>query len=84
LQAGEPRAAIQSATRCIDICKANSASAFEKFFAYAALALAQRDAGDGKSFEASRQCALALFEQVPADEKRWCESEVDELGGSPT
>jgi tetratricopeptide (TPR) repeat protein len=83
LQAGEPRAAIQSARRCIDICRANSASAFEEFFGYAALALAQRDAGDGKSFEASRQCAQALFEQMPPDEKRWSESAVAELRGSP-
>jgi tetratricopeptide (TPR) repeat protein len=83
LQAGEPRAAIQSAMRCIDICKTNSASVFEEFFGYAALALAQRDTRDGKSFEASRQCAMALFEQVSPDEKRWCESAVAELRGSP-
>lgn len=82
LQAGEPRAAIQSATRCIDVCKANNALAFEEFFGYAVLALAQRDAGDSKAFEASRQCALALFEQVPPDEKQWCKSEVDELGAN--
>ena len=83
LQAGEPRAAIESATRCIHICKANGASAFEEFFGYAALALAQRDTGDGRSFEASRQCALVLSEQVPPDEKRWCESTVAELRSPP-
>src|SRR5271155_463969 len=81
LQAGEPLAAIQSAVRCIDVCKLNSAPSFEQFFGYAALALAQRGAGDTRSFEASRKRALALFEQVPQDEKKWCESEVSELGG---
>lgn len=81
LQAGEPLAAIQSAGRCIDICKLNNAPAFEQFFGYAVLALAQRGAGDDNSFAVSREYALALFEQMPLDEKKWCESEVNELGG---
>ena len=82
LQAGESEAAIQSATRCINLCKANNAPALEEFFGCAVLALAQRGAGDDKAFEASRQRALAVFEAVPADERRWCETEIDELGGS--
>jgi tetratricopeptide (TPR) repeat protein len=81
LQADEPLAAIQSAERCIDICKQNNASAFEQFFGYAVLALAQRRAGNIESFEASRKCALDLFERVPQDEKPPCESEVKELDG---
>jgi hypothetical protein len=79
LQAGEPLAAIQSAGRCIDVCKLNNGSAFEQFFGYAVLALAHRDAGDANSFEVSREYALALFEQVPQHEKQWCESAVNEL-----
>ena len=79
LQAGKPHAAIQSAARCIDVCKLNNAPAFEQFFGYAVLALSQRETGDTQSFEASRKYALALLEQVPQDEKKWCEPEVDEL-----
>ena len=82
LQAGESEAAIQSATRCINLCKANNAPALEEFFGCAVLALAQRGAGDDKAFEASRQRALAVFEAVPPDERRWCETEIDELGSS--
>lgn len=81
LRAGQPQAAVRSAMRCIGICKINNAPAFEQFFGYAVLALAQRDAGDTHSFEASRNDALALFEQVPHDERKWCEAEVNELGG---
>jgi hypothetical protein len=44
------------------------------------LALAQRANGGATAFAASRQAALVLYEQVPADEKRWCESEIAELG----
>jgi|SRR5208283_3233466 len=80
LQAGEPHAALQSAGRCIDVCKLHDAPAFEQFFGYASLALAQREAGDTPSFEQSRKIALALFDQVPQDEKKWCKSAVSELG----
>jgi hypothetical protein len=80
LQAGKAVEAIQSAWRCVDMCKLNNAAAFEQFHGYAVLALAQRDAGDADLFEDSRRYALALFEQLPDAEKQWCESEVAELG----
>jgi hypothetical protein len=81
LQARDPAAAIQSARRCVDICKQNDAPAFEQFCGYAVLALAQRDAGDGDSFDELRTHAMAIFGQLPDDQKLWCKSEVDELGG---
>ena len=81
LHAGDQKGAIQSAERCIEVCKLNNAPALEQFFGYAALALAQRAAGDGDSFEASRNRALHLFEQVPQVEREWCESELKAIGG---
>jgi len=81
MQAGEPRAAIQSAERCLHVCRLNDAPVFEQFFGYAALALAQRASGDAGSFEASRKHALNLFEQVSQEEKSWCASDLRELGG---
>jgi hypothetical protein len=81
LQADKPPDAIQSARRCVDVCEQNNAPALEKFFGYAVLARAYRAAGDADSFAASREHALALFAQVPLDEKKWCQSDVDELGG---
>jgi hypothetical protein len=80
LQAGRPREAIASARRCIDVCTRNDAPAIETFFGYVVLALAQRADGDSEGFAASRRHALALHEQVPEDEKRWCQSDLAELG----
>ena len=81
LQAGEPQAAVHSAQRCVAVCSANNAPEFEQFFGFAALALAQRAAGDALGFEASRKQALRLFELVAPDEKQWCTSELEKLGG---
>jgi hypothetical protein len=79
LQAGRPRDAVASAQRCIDVCTRNDAPAIETFFGCVVLALAQRASGDTNAFTASRQQALALYEKVPADEQRWCQSDLAEL-----
>jgi hypothetical protein len=75
LAAADPRAAVASAHRCIAVCEAHAAPAFELFFGHAVLAQALRAAGDGPAYEACRLRALTLLEQVPADERQWCESE---------
>jgi hypothetical protein len=79
LQAGDADAALRSGRRCIEICAANAAPAFELFFAHLALALAQRAAGNLDAFDASRQHAAALFTQIPEDERTWCEAELKAL-----
>ena len=81
LQAGRAAEAIESARRCIDVCLRNDAPAIETFFGCVVLALAQRANGDAAAFTASRQQALALLERVPEDEKRWCQSDLADLGG---
>jgi hypothetical protein len=80
LRAGQPLAAMESARRCIAVCKRHDAPAFEQFFAFAGLALAHRDAGDAKGFAESRTLALALFAQLPPDEKPVCATDIAELG----
>jgi hypothetical protein len=80
LEAGEYAAALQSARRCIAVCTANDAPAFEQFFGYAALALVQRAAGDAIGFEGSRKDARRMFDLVASNEKPWCKAEIDELG----
>ena len=80
LQAGDVAAARHHAERCVDVCQANDAPAFERFFGHAVLALAQRGAGDAAAFDASSRCARALFNQIPADERTWCQNDLDELG----
>jgi tetratricopeptide (TPR) repeat protein len=81
LQAGEAAAAVQSAERCVRVCKRNAAPAFELFFAHAVLALAQRAAGDGEAFQAQRSEAMACLGQVPEHDRQWCEGDRKELEG---
>ena len=80
LQAGQPEAAAQAAARCIAVCEANNAPAFEQFFGHAVRALAYRAAGDAAGFQSSRARAMELYAQVPADEQHWCAAELRELG----
>lgn len=82
LQASEPAAAVQAALNCLAVCDANDAPAFERFFGHAALALAQRAAGDVAAFETSRQAARHWLEQVPQDERAWCDADLAELEGA--
>jgi len=79
-QAGEHAAAASAAQRCVAVCEANDAPAFERFFAAAALALAQRAAGNAVAGTQAREQALAFYAKVPADEQRWCDDERRALG----
>jgi hypothetical protein len=80
LQAGDPAAAVGHARRCVDICAANDAPPFERFFGYAVLAIANARVGDGAAHAAARQLALDQYALVAPDEKQWCEPELNELG----
>jgi hypothetical protein len=81
LQAGNATAAVDRAHRCIEICDRNDAPAFERFFAHAVAALAQRAAGAAAASDASRNRALALFEQMPKEDRNACEADLRELRG---
>ena len=81
LEAGEYTAAIASARRCIAICNANNAPAFELFFGHSALARAQRAAQNAAEFDAARDQARQLLAQVAPEERQWCESEFEALDG---
>ena len=79
LQAQRPHEAIASAQRCVAVCATNDAPAFERFFAHAVLAQAQRTGGI--DWMAARDAALAALAQVPEDERSWCEAERLALAG---
>jgi hypothetical protein len=81
LRAGQPAQAAASAQRCVDVCAANAAPAFERFFGAAVHALACRAGGDAAGFEASRDAALREYAQVPQSERGWCAREHGELAG---
>lgn len=79
LAAGRPREAVASAARCVEVCDRNEAPAFERFFGYAALAFAHREAGDAEAFNVARRSAFACYEQVPDGERAWCEPDLKAL-----
>jgi tetratricopeptide (TPR) repeat protein len=79
LEAGEYAAAIASARRCIAICNANNAPAFERFFGHTALARAQRAADNAAEFEAARDQARQLLAHVAPEERQGCQSEFETL-----
>jgi len=79
LAAGKPHDAVASAQGCIAVCAAHDAPAFELFFGYAMLALAQHADRDPAGFAASRDRALELHALVPAEERVWCAKEMKEL-----
>lgn len=79
LAAGDPVQAIEAGKACAQVCMANDAPAFERFFAYAVLARALRDAGFRADGDDMRDEALAWFDRIPDNERRWCEAELAEL-----
>ena len=80
LEAGQAAAAVGSARRCVAVCTQHAAAPLEQVFAHAVLALALRASGDAAGGDAARAQARHWFEQVPADERAWCEPELEKLG----
>jgi tetratricopeptide (TPR) repeat protein len=83
LQAGEPHAAVEHATRCMAICESHDAAPLERFFAHAALAMAQRAAGNAARFDDDRRMATHFFEQLAAEDRTWCQADLDQLADRP-
>ena len=81
LQADRARDAVGAAQRCVDLCLGNGAPAFELFFGYAVLGIAQRAVGQADAALHSRTAALAQWEAVPEADRSWCQSDLDELKG---
>lgn len=79
LAAGTPVPAIEAGKTCAQICIDHDAPAFERFFAYAVLARALREARRPVDYADMRAEALAWFERVPQDERCWCEADLAEL-----
>jgi hypothetical protein len=82
LQAGDPVAAGENARRCVAVCEAHAAPAFETYFGHAVVAIAARAAGDLDGYAVARARALACYAQVPAAERPWCAQEQGELGAA--
>lgn len=81
LMAGEASAAAEAAERCIAICQANDAPAFERFFGHAMLARALAVTRDDDGYWVARDAAMRWLEQVPEDLRHWCEADRAAIDG---
>jgi len=79
LAAGEPDDAVESAMQSARMCLDNDAPPLERFFAYAALATALREAGHAMDYADMREEAMAWFDRVAEADKQWCEADLAEL-----
>lgn len=79
LAADRPRDAVTHGGRCVALCEAHDAPAFERFFGQVVLSVACRAAGDAGGFEASRRAARAHYDAIPAADRHWCDAELREL-----
>jgi hypothetical protein len=83
LSAGDGAGALQATHDGLLVCAAHDAPAFERFFLYVVQAQAAHALHDGSAAAAARQAALAAFDQVDADERRWCTSGLEVLRCTP-
>lgn len=77
--AGDAAGARAHAQACLAICEAESADAFERFFAHEALAWAARSASDAAEEAAQRARMVALRSEAAASLHPWCDEALAEL-----
>lgn len=80
LQAGQAVTAIAAAQRCVAVCVAHEAPAFEQFFAYAVLAMAHQAAGQASAYAHNCLLALGHWETLEPEDRPWCRDDLAELG----
>jgi len=80
LAAGDAARAVAHARRCAEICEAQQAPAFERFFAQAMLCSALRGASDATGAADARSAAREAHAQLAPEEKGECEAEWSKLG----
>lgn len=79
LAAGDAAAAHRSATDGLAVCQAHAAPAFEAFFLHVVRARAAAALADATALAHARQAALDALAQVPADQRVWCQPDLELL-----
>jgi hypothetical protein len=83
LQAGDPAQARQHAAQCLALVQENDGPALERFFAWEAIGVAARAAGDSGAHIQALAQARQAFAKVGVDERRDCQSSLDGLAATP-
>jgi len=81
LQAGEPATALQHARQCLDIVERHGGAGLERFFAWEAIGLAARAAGDAAGHGQALDHARAAFAALDEGDQGWCRASLDKLAG---
>lgn len=79
LQADNIQKSLVHAQNCVEICLNNSAPALELFFAYEALALAEKANGNDLGYNRATSIVKKYFDQISDDDKSWCEVTLKKL-----
>lgn len=79
LVAGDALAATRSVAAGLAVCDTHDAPAFESFFLHVVRARAAHALGDAAGVAEARQAALATLAQVPADDRIWCQTDLESL-----
>ncbi|MBT9488020.1 MAG: hypothetical protein IV093_10975 [Rubrivivax sp.] len=79
LAAGDAVAATRSAAAGLAICDNHDAPAFERFFLHVVQARAAHAVGDAAGVAEARQATLSTLAQVPADDRTWCQADLESL-----
>ena len=79
LQAGDPVQARQHARQCLQIVQANQGAALEQFFAWDALGLVERAAGNAAGHAQALAQAHTAFAGLGDADRPWCQPSLDKL-----
>jgi len=74
LAAGDAASALRHARECNAICERNDADAFERFFGHGVTAQSYRALDDAQGSAAAKAAALAQYDTLPAEQRKWCET----------
>jgi len=84
LQAGDPAQARRHARQCLEIVQANDGPALERFFAWEAIGVVERAAGDLASHQQALARARDAFAGLSEGDRGWCQAELDKLAAAET
>ncbi|MDP1899809.1 MAG: hypothetical protein Q8K96_05090 [Rubrivivax sp.] len=83
LQAGDPARARHHAGQCLEIVQANDGPALERFFAWEAIGVAARAAGDSGNHQQALAQAREAFQALDEADRVGCKGSLDKLAAAP-
>ena len=79
VQAGDLAQARRHAQQCLEIVAANDGAALERFFAWEALGVVERAAGNTAGHQQALAHVRTAFDQLDEGDRGWCKASLDKL-----